>query len=61
MLRQANDKTNWSDYDCDHLGNYNPIQCFGDSCFCVDQNGLPIDYERYNVTLKETINCTETV
>uniref|UniRef100_T1KCB5 Thyroglobulin type-1 domain-containing protein n=2 Tax=Tetranychus urticae TaxID=32264 RepID=T1KCB5_TETUR len=61
LLRQANDKTNWSDYDCDHLGNYNPIQCFGDSCFCVDQNGLPIDYERYNVTLKDTINCTETV
>ncbi|XP_053210041.1 uncharacterized protein LOC128393839 isoform X3 [Panonychus citri] len=57
MLRKVNDK-NWTNYNCDHLGNYNPIQCLDGQCFCVDFNGLPIDNQRYNQSLVETINCS---
>ncbi|KAK3612342.1 hypothetical protein CHS0354_011060 [Potamilus streckersoni] len=44
-------------FNCASNGNYEPIQCTGSQCYCVDQNGSQIGTTTVNVAMIDSLNC----
>ncbi len=44
---------------CDSAGEFNPVQCYGDSsyCWCVDQNGREVPGTRSHDAVKPACEC----
>ncbi|XP_060070308.1 thyroglobulin-like [Ylistrum balloti] len=44
-------------FDCNPIGSYNPIQCTGSVCYCVDYQGNQVGPETANIGSQDRLNC----